>query len=223
MKLKRLFYTLTVLLSCILPAKSQTNWKNREDSLWNLLYTNKTMVIDSNKRWEFFLMESGSLGGMQVWFDKQATIDASFLTEEKIERKKTLTLIIPNNYKFIESGEEHFKVYLLNFSNKTLYIPRIDATLDSISEYIKIDNNWFQLRKNLRSSCGNSYYKKRMLPNEANLFEIASINQEAGTKVLKYKLVFNYYGREIQSNEIEIKLFANQVKRFLSEGTDTFR
>jgi hypothetical protein len=222
MKLNRLFCTLTVLVFSIQSAKSQTYWKNREDSLWNLLYTNKTIVIDSNKRWEFFLKESGSLGRMQVWFEKQDTIDASFLTEQKIDRKKVLSLIFPDNYKFIQSGEEHFKVYLLNFSNKTLYIPRIDATLDSVSEYIKIDNNWLRLRKNGRSSCGNSYYKKRMIPNEANLFEIASINQEAGTEVLKYKLVFNYYGRKIESNEIEIRLFANQLKRFLAEGIDPF-
>ncbi len=218
MKLIRLFCTLAILAFSIQVAKSQTYWENQEDSLAKTLYTNKTDTINNKERWTFFLKESGYLGRLQVWFEKKETINAAFLDSQKIESKQALTLIIPSNYKVVQSGKEFFQIYLLNFSNKTLLIPRIDATLDSISEYIKVENKWLQVRKNGRSVCGNSYYKKQMASHEANLFKWASINQEAGTESLKYKLVFNYRGQEIESNEIEIKLFANQLKRFLEEG-----
>jgi hypothetical protein len=217
----RIFSFTVILILCNYGVFAQTKWKNREDTLYGVWLLEDISYPNYTSRYIKYLKESGSLGfELQAWFKQRDTIDNFFLQTLKIKKGNNLTLYIPDSFNFL-NGNENIKVYLLNFSNETIYVPRIDATLDSISEYIRVHGEWLQLRKNHLSISGNSYYKKSMAPNESNLYELRNcINQEKGTEILKYKLVFNYLGKEIESNEIEIKLFSSQLKRFLEEGME---
>ena len=217
-QIKYLYFFL-VLVICNSDAFGQTKWMNREDSLYTIWRLEDLSCPGNPNSYLKFIEESGSVGyGVNAWFKERKMINDSLLKYLNIPRGKNLTLFIPDNFDSLTNARGSMNVYLLNFSNKTLFIPRIDATLDSISEFIKVDNKWLQITKNKTSTCGNSYYKQKLEPSESNLFEVDYINQKTGTEVLRYKLVFNYYGKKIESNEIQIKLFPNQLKRFLEEG-----
>jgi hypothetical protein len=195
---------------------AQTDWQKKEKLLWES-YEQKR--ISSEEWYQSLLKEAGSLGGeLQIWFEQKTKADKSFLETHQPVNADSLVLRIPEEWEVVKkNGNSYIKLYMINLKSDTASIPRIDATIDNFSDYIKIKGKWHQIRQNHKSDCGNSYYNSGLEPDGLYSLEVNSIHQNKGSKEVQYKVAFDYNGKRIESNEVKIRLHTNQLKRLRDE------
>lgn len=195
---------------------AQNDWEKKEKLLWESYRQKK---ISSEERYQSLLKEAGSLGGeLQIWFKQKIKAEKSFLETHQLVNADNLVLRIPDEWEVVkENGNSYIKLYLVNMKSDTVNIPRIDATIDNFSDYIKIKGNWYQIRQSHESSCGYGYYNSGLEPDGFYSLEVNSIHQSKGSKEVQYKVAFDYNGKRIESNEVKIWLHTNQLKRLVDE------
>ncbi|MDJ1497299.1 hypothetical protein QNI19_30455 [Cytophagaceae bacterium DM2B3-1] len=195
---------------------AQSRWREKENPLLTDQEAKKRTIEES---YHEILTEPGSLGiVLTVWFNEQKSVDAVPIVAKQIKQANTLGLYIPEDWNIhMENGNQYIRMYLVNFLDSTVNIPRIDATVDNFSDYVKINDIWRKVRNNEKSSCGNSYYKSVLGARGMYVLNVNSIHQEKGTEKVKYKVVFDFNGTKIESNEIEISLYPNQLKGLMGE------
>ncbi|MBB6611934.1 hypothetical protein H7F15_12860 [Pontibacter sp. Tf4] len=205
-----------LLFLSITSAYAQTDWQKKEKLLWESYEQKK---ISSEEWYQSLLIEAGSLGSeLQVWLEQKTKADKSFLQTFQPVNADSLLLRIPNEWEVVkENGNSYVKLYMINLKSDTASIPRIDATINNFSDYIKIKGKWYQIRQNYKSDCGNSYYNSGLEPAGLYSLEVNSIHQNKGSEEVPYKVAFDYNGKRIESNEVKIRLYTNQWKRLVYE------
>lgn len=209
-------YILIILLASLLQAKSQNI---NIDSLIRIESNLREQLSNqeiSTKYWynQKLLLGSYSIDA-QAWFKYKKPIDildseySNHITPSKIK------LIIPTQYQVEEiNGNKFIKFYLLNLSDSSISIPRIDATIGNFSTEILIKNKWEVLQETKGSTCGNSYWT--YILDSESMIELNISNQDIITGKIEtpFRIVYNHFDVPIISNTINISLNSNQVARF---------
>ena len=186
---------------------SQNKWEEIDRELWDKLDKNEI----STEQWYMrTLKEAGSIGGtFSAWFEKIESID-------NIDDKK-IRLCFAKNFQIEKkNGNRYALMYLENYSNDTILIPRSDSTIDNFQEFFLIDNKWVPGRKRGQSMCGNGSFKQKIEPKNRVIIEVENHSLTFGQNKVKYKVTFNLDGQIIESNIIEVKLFDSQLERLKS-------
>ena len=128
--------------------------------------------------------------------------------------KNQVSLVFPKDFQVMDTnGGFYNKIYIENNTKDTIFIKRQDATVDGLKDYFYLKGNWYQIRSNGFSECGNSYFKSKLLPYKKAYLELVNYSLTNGTEKVKYKISIDLNDKEYFSNEIEIHLYKKQLKR----------
>lgn len=169
-----------VVLSAGFSAAAQSNIKDKGEVIWER-YT---------KAW--------------VERDKDYTEEKEVKADKVLAKLKNagVQLYIPQNPDTTRpNGDKYIKAFLINNSTDSVSLDRIDATI-AVQTEIRIDGKWKLFQKNMGSSCGNSYYKRK-LPAKKYLSLIIEIRDGGSIKV-PYRSIVYVNNKQIISNETEI-------------------
>lgn len=214
---KSLLAIFTILLLTLrVTSYAQSKWEAVENSL-DIELKNKSITT---KEWyERLLKEAGFLGPeRKVWYKYDDLINTNSEEYKAVSGKKGLILYIPRDWNITrENGNAYIKTYLFNLSDSTIRILRIDSTIDGFKDYIKINGKWVELQSDYNSSveCGNGSFTSKLDGRSFYHLQIGSPNQPRGTEKLSYKAVLTINGETIESNEIKINLYKNQLARLV--------
>lgn len=160
---------------------------------------------------------------IQAWYRYSRPMDISNKDYAHLPDSNAILLAIPRNHQVEKSnGNKYIKMYLINRTDSTLHIPRIDATVGQFSTEILLDNQWTEFQTTLRSSCGNSYWQGKLDASYVLALEISNDFLLGGDKPYKIRVVYDHFGTRIISDTMVALLNTNQVARirYHSEKTD---
>ncbi len=80
-----------------------------------------------------------------------------------------------------------YKLYLINATNDTIYIPAQDGRIKIIQQARNQKEEWQDIDNFINSFCGNSYYIVRLAPREFQIFEAPIFKGKFKTQ-LRFKL-----------------------------------
>lgn len=216
--LLNLLFLITLLCVCK-HAQSQTNWISKEDSLGNLLFRETNVSRQDQQTWQFFVKETGYISPLNLMQRVANQVNDKQIDTLPRLKKTVLHLLISDNQKnLLEKSSDGLKLYIFNFSTKHVAVPSIGTAPQSLIEYIFAENKWIVLRRKAGWLCRKPLPKIHFLPNAVSCYNISPVNQENGTISLKYKFMMTYNNQSIESNQITIKLYPNQLQRLLEEN-----
>ncbi|MDI9858161.1 hypothetical protein [Flectobacillus roseus] len=216
--MKYLLFLITLLCVCK-QAQSQTNWISKEDSLGNLLFRETNVSRHDQQTWQFFVKETGYIPPLGLRQRATNLVNDKNIDTLPLLKKTVLYLLISDNQKnLIENPSDGLKLYIFNVSTKQVAVPSIGTAPQSLIEYIFVENKWIVLRRKAGWLCRKPRPKIHFLPNTVSCYNISPVNQENGTITLKYKIMMSYNNQSIESNQITIKLYSNQLQRLLEEN-----
>jgi hypothetical protein len=129
---------------------------NYEDSIiWTQL-SNKELTTEQwyNQKIELGYYEDG----IQAWFKYDDPIDILNVDYKETLDTTTVVLVVPKDCQIERrNGDKYIKLYLINLTDSTLTLPRIDATIGRFSAQILIEDSWIEFQDTKGASCGNSY------------------------------------------------------------------
>ena len=185
---------------------------NYKDSIaWTLLQNKKI----TTEQWYNQKIALGHYdNGIQAWFKYDDPIDILNTDYRNVLDSNTVVLFVPKNHQVErKNGSKYIKLYLINLTDSTLTLPRIDATIGKFSAEIFIDNKWVEFQNTKGSLCGNSYWKGKLKPEYVAAIEVSNGSLIVGDRKHKMRIVYDHYEHKIFSNEVEIFLNANQLAR----------
>lgn len=185
---------------------------NYRDSIaWTQLQGNKI----TTEQWYNQKITFGHYdNSIQAWFKYDDPVDILNTDYRNVLDSNTVLLYVPKHYQVErENGNKYIKLYLINLTDSTLTLPRIDATIGRFSAEIFIDNQWKEFQNTKGSSCGNSYWKGKLKPEYVAAIEVPNGSLIVGDLKRKMRIVYYHYEHKVFSNEIEIFLNANQLAR----------
>ncbi len=207
MHLKKLLFLLLLCYSHSL--LGQTNWHQIEIALSK---QRDEQQISSDEYYARLKSEAGILNELNLWIKSEDTVAA------KSDRRK-LILYFPKKFQIVmPNGNKYAQAYLQNNTSDPLNIARIDATMDKVREYFFINKKWVPFRKNGTSTCGNSYFERKLAPNKQLTLYLDNEALTKGKNKIKYKIQINLGDQVIESNVITVHLYDSQLKR-ITEST----
>jgi hypothetical protein len=122
--------------------------------------------------------------------------------------------MVPKNYQVERPNcNNYIKLYLINLTDSTLSILRIDDIIGRFSAQILIDDHWIEFQNTSGSSCGTSYWRYKLKPEYVAAIEVSNDVLLAGELRHKVRFVYDHYDQKIYSNEVEVFLNHNQLAR----------
>jgi hypothetical protein len=185
---------------------------NYKDSIaWTQLQNNKI----TTEQWYNQIIALGHYDhDIQAWFNYEDSIDILNKVHDSIPDSNSVILYVPKHYQVErKNGGKYIKLYLINLSDSTLTLQRIDATIGRFSAEIYIDNQWLEFQNTKGSSCGNSYWKGKLKPDHFAAIEVSNEPLVVGDHKRKMRIVYDHYNHKIFSKEIEVLLNGNQLAR----------
>ncbi|MFD1293840.1 hypothetical protein ACFQ5N_08340 [Lutibacter holmesii] len=148
------------------------------------------------------------------WFKKTESIDYNSELIKSLKTKEGVFMHIPKDYQIVSENKGiYMEVYLFNFTNDTIKIPRIDATIGNLETKVEKDKKWETLHTTFGSSCGNSYWTMELPPNQYILFHSNTISHSKGDLEVEMKIQLKTKDLTIESNLIKIKTYKGLYER----------
>jgi hypothetical protein len=149
-----------------------------------------------------------------AWVEKDAeNIEQKEIKTDKVLAKlpfKGVQLYIPQNPNItMLNGNKYIKAFLINNTKDSLVLNRIDATI-GIKTEIKIDGEWKLFQVNSGSSCGNSYFTKKLPPKNYLFLNVE--NRGEGSIQVPYRLIVYIDKKPVVSNETMVYVTPKLVK-----------
>jgi len=191
----------------------------QESVIWNQLMNEEI----TTEQWYQQKLNLGHYdNGIKAWFEYKNSINILNRDYKHLLDTKAILLVIPNDYQ-IEwpNGNKFIKIYLLNLTDSTLKIPRIDATIDHFSAEILIENEWIEFQTTLGSSCGNSYWTDKLDSKHVLEFQVGNDSLLVGDKSYKIRIVYDHFGTRFISNTVIAMLNSNQIARIKYQNVKT--
>lgn len=188
----------------------------QSDSLWEL----KEKGIITLEQWYDLKLKSGYIsneGNGWVQFTDQIDINSDHYIS--LKTKSGLIFYIPDKYQIIKkNGNRYIQAYLFNLSDSVVLIPRSDATILSVENYLFVYNKWQIIKENSKATCGNSYWMQKLEPNYyiSLLFDNHDIS--LGNIKVKQKIKIYIGGQVLESKEVWAMLNKNQLKLLRNKG-----
>ena len=139
-----------------------------------------------------------------AWVKSTTLHQEENLIKENLEiadlKANGIVLYIPDNpHITMPNGNKFIQVYLMNNTNDTVTINRIDATIGQIETEVKVGNEWKLFQRNSGSSCGNSYFKAKLKAH--NYYNVEIQNDVHGNMNVPFRVVVHINDQRIVSNE----------------------
>lgn len=140
------------------------------------------------------------------WVEEIIRLDSLEVLVKKNAKAKQLSLSLLPIHELVsmENGDKYLKCYLINNSDTTSIINRADATISGVNSEIRINNKWVSFQTDRGSTCGNSYWKQKLIHDHA-LYINFEWQYSKGVKV-PFRLSFSHDGKLIRSNEIQVRI-----------------
>jgi hypothetical protein len=149
-------------------------------------------------------------------YEKKIPVDSNTLIECIGLNRNDVFIYIPHQFYLKEKkGNEYFRFFIVNNTDDTLAIPRIDAVIDSIRSSVSAlttPDNWISYQETSRLvECGNSFWTMKLAPHTAMESRLDSYYMNMGDTTFNYRIEMLLPGRKIVSNPIQINLMRKQV------------
>jgi len=180
------------------------------DSLWEL----KEKGIISVEQWYDLKLKSGYVSSeASGWVQCTGQIDINSEHYKSLKIKSGLIFYIPDKYQVIhKNGNRYIQAYLFNLTDTIVSIPRSDATIGNVENWLLVNNNWKKIKENTKATCGNSYWTQKLEPNYYISIQFENYDISLGNKKVKHKIKINVGGQILESKEVWAKLYDNQFK-----------
>lgn len=183
----------------------------QEQIIWEQLNKNEL----TTKQWYAKKIELGHYdNGIQAWFKYDEPVNVLSKQYQQLLDSSGILLFIPEDYQVERmNGNKYIKMYLLNLTDSTLTIPRMDATIDNFSTEILINSTWVEFQTTKGASCGNSYWNGKLNSKYIMELEVSNSALLSGDKKNKIRIVYNHFGSRVVSNPVAVMLNSNQIAR----------
>lgn len=151
----------------------------------------------------------------KAWHVKTAPVDSNALASCLAKNRKDIFLYIPNHFHVRKrNGNEYIRLLIINNSNNTVPIPRIDSVIDSVTSSVALGDSatWRSFQATNGSSCGNSYFRSLLPPHSLVEVEVECDYIGMGSSLVDYRLELTLAGRTLVSNTIQIPLMNAQLR-----------
>jgi hypothetical protein len=143
----------------------------------------------------------------KAWVDKSILeiSDLKIDIKKQIKEKSLTLILLPKNELITTAkGNTYLKGFLVNNTDTTSVISRLDAVLKGCSTEILKDGIWQTFQNLSLPGCGNSNWKQNLIPQ--GVLSIRYDHSESGPLKVLFRIKFNHDKKVIYSNEIMIDL-----------------
>lgn len=165
---------------------------------------------------DFLRTEGDRWRAAKAWHDSTFPIAGHPLLQCLGSRQQGLFLYIPHRFLKSRNNDSDLRIafYLVNNTDDTLRLPRLDATIDNISSSIAADRkNWKGFQQTTPFvACGNSRWAQRLPPRWAVSAEIECDYLFVGDTLVEYRLELKLpRGQILVSNAVRVPLLREQL------------
>lgn len=135
-----------------------------------------------------------------------------------LKKKSGLILHVPKDFQRIAgNGNRSIQAYIINLTDTSVSIPRKDAVIKPVDQFLLIKGNWKQIKDEGLAGCGNGYWTQELKPNHYLSISISNHDISTGNIKVKQKIRLNINGYVLESSDVTALLNENQLM-YLEQG-----
>lgn len=174
----------------------------------------------TSEEWYYRSIEAGCIFPFEAsgFVEALDSLDHDTDLYRSLKKKSGLILHVPKDYQRIAAnGNRSIQVYLINLTDTIVSVPRKDAVIKPVDNFLLVKGKWKQIKTEGLAGCGNGYWTQTLKPNHYLSLRVSNHDISTGNIKVKQKIRLNINGYVLESSDVTALLNENQLM-YLEQG-----